>query len=106
NSISALVNVSEYESFGVSVAEAMACKIPVIISKAEGFKDLVPDVQNAFITTSNNPLDIFKAMESCLFDIERRKIAIDRSYAVVSEKFDWLDNIKQMESVYSDLIHK
>lgn len=104
NTIDALVNVSEYESFGVTIAEAMACEIPVIISKAEGFIDLVPDAQNAFVTTSNSPYDIFKEMESCLFNIERRKLAIDKSYSLVTEKFDWINNLKQMEHIYSELL--
>jgi glycosyltransferase involved in cell wall biosynthesis len=104
NSLDVLINVSEYESFGVSVAEAMACRVPVIISGAEGFKDLVPDIENAFIAASTSPQDIFQAMESCFLNIELRNMAVNISYDLIKKKFDLVNNLKQMEHVYSELI--
>lgn len=100
NHFDVFVNVSEYESFGVSVAEAMACKVPVIVSNAEGFKDLVPDSSNAIVTKSTLPEDIFKAMEDYFLHAERMKSAANNSYNLVREKFNWKRNIQQMEEVY------
>jgi L-malate glycosyltransferase len=104
NSIDVLVNVSEYESFGVSVAEAMACQIPVIVSKAEGFKDLVPNSKYAVITDSTTPADIFKAMEQSFLNVQLRKDTVQNSYQLITEKFDWSVNLRQMKQVYEELI--
>jgi L-malate glycosyltransferase len=105
NSMDVLVNVSEYESFGVSVAEAMACQIPVIVSKAEGFKDLVPNSKYAVITDSTTSLDIFKAMEQSFLNVQLRKDTVQNSYQLITEKFDWSVNLKQMKQVYQELMH-
>ncbi len=104
NSIDVLINVSEYESFGVSVAEAMACQIPVIVSKAEGFKDLVPNSKYALITDSTSPADIFIAMEQSLLNVYLRNDIVQNSYRLIIEKFDWSVNLKQMKQVYQELI--
>jgi L-malate glycosyltransferase len=105
NSIDVLVNVSEYESFGVSVAEAMACKIPVIVSKAEGFKDLVPNSKHALITDSTSPYDIFVTMEKSFLNSQLRNDTANNSYRLITEKFDWAVNLNQMKQVYQELIH-
>lgn len=102
NTLDAFVNVSEYESFGVAVAEAMACEVPVVISNFEGFKDLVPDRENAIITRSTLPEDIFLAMKDCFLNTDRRTVAAQKSYQLIHEKFNWKDSLKQMEQVYSE----
>jgi glycosyltransferase involved in cell wall biosynthesis len=103
NTLDAFVNVSEFESFGVAVAEAMACKVPVIVSNFEGFRDLVPGNENAIITESTSPEDIFIAMESCFLNAGRRATATLKSYELVKQKFNWTDNLRQMEMVYYEL---
>jgi glycosyltransferase involved in cell wall biosynthesis len=41
NAIDVLANLSEYESFGVSVIEAMACEKPVIVTNVGGLAEIV-----------------------------------------------------------------
>lgn len=97
--------MSEIESFGVVVAEAMACKIPVILTGIEGFKDLVPNANHAFIVSSTTPQDIYDSMEDCYLQEEKRKLAVAKSYQLVKEKFDWLKNLNQMKEVYLEYLH-
>lgn len=103
NTFNALINISEYESFGVSIAEAMACKVPVIISNIDGFKDLVPDSRNAFISNSTSVEDILKAMETCLLNTKQRNEAVIRSYNLVRQNFNLIHNLNQMNAVYKEL---
>ncbi len=103
NTFNALINTSEYESFGVSIAEAMACKVPVIVSDIDGFKDLVPDSRNAFISKSTSIEDILKAMETCLLNAKQRNEATIRSYNLVIQNFNLINNLEQMNSVYKEL---
>src|SRR5258706_9646897 len=43
NMLDIFVNISEYESFGVSVIEALACGIPVVVTDVGGLKEIVKD---------------------------------------------------------------
>lgn len=104
NCFDVFINVSERESFGVAVAEAMACKVPVIVSRSDGFRDLVPEKDYAIVTESNKPEDIFTAMEVYYLNSERRETAVNKSYELILKKFNWSDNLKQMEELYFELV--
>lgn len=80
NTLDVLVNVSEIESFGVNVAKAMACKIPVIISSIEGFKDLIPNQSVGLITTSTEVESIFLAMGKYYQNTNLRSILTNNAY--------------------------
>ncbi|MEO6306145.1 MAG: glycosyltransferase [Bacteroidia bacterium] len=103
NTMDVLVNVSEIESFGVSVAEAMACKIPVIVSDVDGFKDLIPDESIGLITRSTSPQDIFLTMEKYLIDHELRTTMAKNAFQRVSENFSWNENLNEMEKLYFEM---
>ncbi len=103
NTMDVLVNVSETESFGVSVAEAMACQIPVIVSDVEGFKDLIPDESIGLITRSTSPYDIRIAMEKYLMNYELRNILANNAFKHITEKFSWNKNLNEMEQLYFEM---
>ncbi|MBL7912187.1 MAG: glycosyltransferase [Bacteroidia bacterium] len=103
NTMDVLINVSESESFGVSVAEAMACQIPVIVSDLDGFKDLIPDESVGLITRSTSPLDISIAMEKCLMNNELRAILAKNAFQRISEQFSWKQNLSEMEKLYFEM---
>ena len=103
NQMDVLINVSEIESFGVSVAEAMACKIPVIVSNLPGFKDLVPDESVGLITASTSPSDICNSMEKILINNELRSQISKNAYERISQKFNWKNNLNQMEELYFEM---
>lgn len=104
NKLDVLVNVSETESFGVSVAEALACRVPVIVSNIEGFKDIIPDKTHGLITRSTQPEDILFCMEDYLLDAELRNNLAKTGYQFIREKFNWNDNLKQMEEMYFEFV--
>lgn len=103
NTMDVLVNVSEIESFGVSVAEAMACQTPVIVSNADGFKDLIPDESVGLITRTTSPYDIGIAMEKYLMNYELRSILANNAFQRISEKFSWNKNLNDMEQLYFEM---
>ena len=102
--LNVLVNVSEYESFGVSVAEAMACKIPVIVSAHEGFKDLVPNTEYAIIVPEITDVEVFIALEEYFLHEEKRVSRANNSYLHIQDKFNWIDNLSHMQNIYSDML--
>jgi glycosyltransferase involved in cell wall biosynthesis len=103
NTLDVLVNASQIESFGVSVAEAMACKIPVIVSNLDGFKDLIPDENVGLITSTTSPSDISLAMEKYLTNNELRTTLSRNAFQRISEKFSWNQNLNEMEKLYFEM---
>jgi glycosyltransferase involved in cell wall biosynthesis len=103
NKLDVLVNVSEMESFGVSVAEAMACKTPVIVSNLEGFQDLVPDEKVGLITKSTGIEDIFICMEKYFLNSKLRVDHREEAFNRINEYFNWNKNLLEMENLYSEV---
>lgn len=104
NTLDVLVNVSEIESFGVSVAEAMACRIPVIVSNIDGFKDLIPDKNVGLVTKSTAIEDVFTAMETYYLSNELRNSTANNAYTHITQKFNWFMNLRQMEKLYLEYL--
>ncbi|MGZ4044380.1 MAG: glycosyltransferase, partial [Bacteroidia bacterium] len=104
NNCDVLVNISETESFGVSIAEALACKLPVIISDIPAFKDLVPNDDFGLIVKNNNPEDIMTCMEKYFLDQDLHSAHAVAGYKSVSEQFNWKDNLLQMENFYHEFL--
>ncbi len=104
NSLDVLVNVSENESFGVSVAEAMACEIPVIVSNASGFKDLIPNETVGLIAKSTSVDDIFVAMETYLLNNELRFLHAKNAHERINLLFNWKNSVSKMEDLYLDYL--
>ena len=104
NSLDVLVNVSEIESFGVCVAEAMACEIPVIVSNSSGFKDLIPNQTVGLITKSTSVDDIFVAMETYLLNNELRFFHAKNAHERINLLFNWKNSVSKMEELYLDYL--
>ena len=104
NEFDVLVNLSEYESFGVSVVEAMACQIPVIVSDAEGLKEVVNNQNNGTIVSSSNIHQIVNALEKLMLNKElRTRIGIN-AVERVRNNYNWLSNLQQMIKVYNSVL--
>lgn len=104
NMIDVLVNISEYESFGVSVLEAMACEKPVIVTNVGGLKEIVTDDSVGLKVEVGSIESTARAIEKLHIDIETyQKIAI-KSRRHVIENYGWDKNLAQMISLYDNLI--
>ncbi len=97
-------SILDSESFGVAIVEAMACEVPVIVTDVEGFKEVV-DHGNAGIMV---PRKDYVAMANKILELindsgKRENISkLERKRVV--ENYNWLDNVKKMESIYKKLI--
>ena len=88
------------ESFGVAAVEAMACGIPVIVSDADGFKEVVEDGVTGKIVEKGNVLSISEAMHDLITDKEKAKNYGANGIERVKKYFNWNDNVDKMISIY------
>lgn len=106
NMLDVLVNISEYESFGVSVIEAMACEKPVIVTNTGGLKEIVENSNFGSLVELGDEGQLIHEMEKYLLDEHLTKQIGKQAREKVMAKYNWNYNILQMINVYKQLIKK
>jgi len=104
NMLDVLVNISDYESFGVSVIEAMACEKPVIVTNTGGLKEIVENANFGSLVEVGNVEQTSLEMEKYLLDPELTERVGKQGREKVILKYQWKRNIEQMIGVYQQLI--
>ena len=106
NMLDVLVNISDYESFGVSVIEAMACEKPVVATNTGGLKEIIENSNFGSLVEVGNVEQTASEIEKYLLDDNLKQKVGKLAREKVIEKYNWKNNIKQMIDVYSQLINK
>ena len=76
------------ESFGIVLAEAMACGIPVVASNINGFKNVIEHGKNGFLFEPNSVSSIYKGIEILMTNNELRNSIAEKGQIKVQE-FNW-----------------
>lgn len=104
NMLDVLVNISDYESFGVAVIEAMACEKAVIVTNTGGLKEVVENSTFGSLVAVKNVEETFREMEKYVNDpLLTREVGLNGRKKVL-EKYNWINNIREMISVYNTLL--
>ena len=74
---------SDFESFGIVVAEALACGLPIVVSDKTAWKDI--NKNNCGIFAENRKEDFFKALNQ----IKKKDFTASNSKKFVKENYDW-----------------
>lgn len=99
NSLDVFITLSNEESFGVSVIEAQACGIPVVVTNVGGLPEVVLDNKTGFIVPPKDYISAAKAIEKLIFANKKDVISI-RCRRFVEEVYDWNDSVKLMKEIY------
>ncbi|MCJ7666243.1 MAG: glycosyltransferase family 4 protein, partial [Actinobacteria bacterium] len=100
----AFISPSLHESFPITVLEAWAAKLPVIISDVGGVSTICKDKENAIIIPPKNPKKIVEAMSALIKDTGLRRKLGENGRRIVEENYGWDKIAKDIESIYKEII--
>jgi len=85
-----LVQPSLFEGFGLTVAEAMAARIPVLVSDIDGPMEIIENGQYGFCFEAGNADKLAGQIEQIIseYDTERIQARVNAAYKRVKENFE------------------
>ena len=91
---------SLFEGFGFPAAEAMACELPVITTKAGALPELVSDGDNGILIDPGDVPALAAAIKRLLEDEELRRRMGHAGREIAQRKFSWEQAAKQTVEAY------
>lgn len=96
-----LINPSLSESFGITVVEAMACGIPVVVTRVGGMKETIVNGETGFAVDADQPQQLSHAIDSILADPALADRMGRAGRQRVTEMFSWKARAERLLSAYS-----
>lgn len=96
-------SILDSESFGVVAVEAMACGVPVQVSDADGFTEVVEDGVTGLIAPKGDIDAIAENMYRLITDEQMRTHMGISAVERVKRLYDWEKNVDTMEDIYRGL---
>jgi hypothetical protein len=103
----AYISASPSDGSSVSLLEAMACGLPVIVADAPGNREWVTQGVNGWLCEIGNAQSFADAIVECarMTPAERREMG-ERNRAVVEARADWHKNFGRVVEAYHELAAK
>lgn len=79
---------SHKETFGRCLLEAMACRVPVLASRAGGVPDIITHQKNGFLFETKNPADLALQTEKIFSDKNLLANCVQNAFADIENKYD------------------
>ena len=100
NNSDVYISASLSDGTSVSMLEAMACKLPVIVTDLPSSKEWIKNGFNGFLPGKKNILELAKSILTLILDDEKRDMMAQRNLDIVKEKADWQEHIITLEEEY------
>lgn len=98
------ITPSVYEGFGLPAAEAMACEVPVIATRAGALPEVVgEDGKNGILVPPQDPHALARAIKRLLGDEQLRRRLGDEGRSRVTQRFSWEQTARQIIDVYEEV---
>jgi glycosyltransferase involved in cell wall biosynthesis len=99
-----LVSASRSESFGMAMAEALVCGVPVVATATEGAQSLSEEGVNGLLVPVGDARALAAAVSSLLADEERRSRMGARAHSSARERFSLERMVEATERVYEETL--
>lgn len=98
------VSTSHSESFGLAIAEAMACGTPVVASATDGAGEVIENGTTGVLVPIGDADSTAKAIASLLENDEQRQKIAEAGRASVNERFGLEKMISRTEDLYREVL--
>ncbi len=97
------IQPSRLEAFGLTVAESMAAKVPVLVSSGQGPAEVVGGTHNGWIFKNNDASDLQDQIALIMQqpDLANEKVAL--AYERVTKQYDIVSVVQQYEKYYAQI---
>ncbi len=95
--------LSQFDTFGMVVLEAMAAGLPAIVSSNVGAKDLVQEGKNGFVIADTSNRDLIASKIQMMFDDAVRRRMSDAAYQTATQN-TWARTAAKYSAIYRDIL--
>ena len=92
------------EGFGLSIAEAMTCEKPVIVTNIWALNTLIQDRKNGILVEPKNVAALAEAIRMMLVDVGFRQKIGNAGRKTAEERFSLDRMIRELLSVYEEAL--
>lgn len=95
---------SLYEPFGIVALEAMAARVPVVVSEVGGLKEVVKHGETGITVYPNNPDSLAWGILHTLEHPEWAKMRVDNAYRMVRDEYSWDRIARRTIEIYKRVV--
>jgi glycosyltransferase involved in cell wall biosynthesis len=95
---------SLYEPFGIVALESFAAHVPVVVSNAGGFPEVVHHARTGIITQANDPDSLAQGILEVLKNPDDARLLTDNAYQDLFTRFNWVNLAVQTEATYKQVV--
>ena len=92
------------EPFGLVVAEALACKKPVVASNTGGIPEIIQDRTSGILVEPGRPQELARAISSALGNPNLMNALSTNGYAIVEKCFSYANTGRNYEKTFNELV--
>lgn len=100
----ALLLPTPYDAFAMVVTEAMACGLPIVVSREAGVSELIRHGVNGLLLDDANSVCELAGLMQSLLDDPGRRLALGREARKTVESMSWDSVAEQTLQVYRELL--
>jgi len=97
---------SRIESFGLSMAEAMAAGLPIVATRVGALPELIEDGVTGTLVPSGNIPALYRAILEKLEHPERAQALADAGRETMRQRFSWDQSAREMTEIYQAVLNE
>lgn len=98
------VQPSRTEGFGLTVVEAMAARLPVLVSSGQGPSEIIKNDVYGWVFENGDESDLARQIESIVESYDEAMLKADKALSYVEEMYDVSVTAKKYVDIYNSIV--